>query len=1171
MSSSSRDIGDTVLFFFFSQFFCTFLHAPVSSTGLPNAQGSGLATLRCCVSGRARWCGRRSVLSLPSCSCNDALGAPTSLAVAAAQPGALRPRVLVAMLRGGAPSRRPLSYHLRLLALLCFCAAGGTAAPPGVLLTWGVGGASRLGRPGDAATPTHIAVGAPPPSFVSVAAGGHTLAIDDAGRVWGWGRNSSSGGGGGGGTPVSDSGQLGHSVPGDKPGVVWLAPGDGGAGLKAVSVAAGRYHSLACAEDGTVYSWGLNDEGQLGRAATHEPYPVRFGEDKGIVNKNFQVFDPFSLFSLPQGPPLCTSGFSCRDGSAGPVPTPGGFFCVSVSAGRYGSAAVGRRGELIVWGRDACGGGVPESGGATAAPHEARRVVFNGTLPVPDDPYSSVRVTTISSGYTFWAAVDTGGRVWTCATGDDGYAGGLSKKSGGGMSGMSVGPRPRLPNADGELGIPPLGSSTVAAGVPVRVGDGEGDDSDDKAFPEMIGGPGSAAARAARAARMRRRRESGSGGGGGGGGGGGPGASFSAVRVVSIAAGRCHVLAATDAGDLWSWGCNGAAQLGRGVGGGSGSKLPGRVARIRGRVASVAAGEYFSLASIAASSSTSPLVESSDARWPPLAPSGGVLGWGSNGNGQLGRGPAAPRAGALAPAMASGALAAQAGGGAFAVACLSAGYQHAAAVVVAASPQPAAAAAAAAAGGGGRSLAAAAAAAAQRRGRSRGWGRARAELPPPPPPLPRPLPSSSSPARPPIAVLLPPTGPLNVPGPSHPTDAAACASASPQPHPARAASIEASSPDVFALLPPRRGGGNNASASSSSSASFLPGVASPCWREAGEGDKLRCLPAIHIIGVSKCGTTDLYKRLSRHPGFVPSSNKGPHFWDEAEVAAPNAPHASSPLPSPQHMTFSAYLDLFDALASKIESKAPGADALVSADGSSNTFTASGVWRRGHLPEGNVSVGELLRHVVPCTRAILMLRDPSERFFSAYHYYRRMYGGSAGMGPLSDSHAAFETYVTESIATWTKCVAGNTEAACVARFEPQQLIKGMYALFLWDWTPPAAPQGHLLVIRLEDYAEDTRRSLEGVFDFAGLPQPRATEWGHILGAPRANARPTAGGSGSGGGGGGGARRGALGEGGEGARKSDGMSDGARTLLRNFYAPFNERLAAALGDDRFLWAG
>ena len=32
-----------------------------------------------------------------------------------------------------------------------------------------------------------------------------------------------------------------------------------------VQVATGRYHTLALTDDGVVYSWGLNDWGQLGR------------------------------------------------------------------------------------------------------------------------------------------------------------------------------------------------------------------------------------------------------------------------------------------------------------------------------------------------------------------------------------------------------------------------------------------------------------------------------------------------------------------------------------------------------------------------------------------------------------------------------------------------------------------------------------------------------------------------------------------------------------------------------------------------------------------------------------------------------------------------------------------------------------------------------------------
>ena len=40
---------------------------------------------------------------------------------------------------------------------------------------------------------------------------------------------------------------------------------------------------------------------------------------------------------------------------------------------------------------------------------------------------------------------------------------------------------------------------------------------------------------------------------------------------------------------------------------------------------------------------------------------------------------------------------------------------------------------------------------------------------------------------------------------------------------------------------------------------WLPEVKNPCYRDS-EG-RVRCLPYLSIIGVSKCGTTDLYKKL----------------------------------------------------------------------------------------------------------------------------------------------------------------------------------------------------------------------------------------------------------------------------------------------------------------------
>jgi hypothetical protein len=54
---------------------------------------------------------------------------------------------------------------------------------------------------------------------------------------------------------------------------------------------------------------------------------------------------------------------------------------------------------------------------------------------------------------------------------------------------------------------------------------------------------------------------------------------------------------------------------------------------------------------------------------------------------------------------------------------------------------------------------------------------------------------------------------------------------------------------------------------------------SPCYRNA-TTQRLQCLPLYQILGVSKCGTTDIYARLGLHPDFYDSRNKGPHWWDE---------------------------------------------------------------------------------------------------------------------------------------------------------------------------------------------------------------------------------------------------------------------------------------------------
>ncbi|GMU65359.1 MAG: hypothetical protein AMXMBFR36_16330 [Acidobacteriota bacterium] len=97
--------------------------------------------------------------------------------------------------------------------------------------------------------------------IVAVAAGdGFSLALDEAGEVWAWGR-----------TPAGDS--ASEEAVSLRPRRV-----SGLAGITAI--AAGRSFALAKRNDGTVWAWGANGAGQLGdgsRADRSSPAPVRLG------------------------------------------------------------------------------------------------------------------------------------------------------------------------------------------------------------------------------------------------------------------------------------------------------------------------------------------------------------------------------------------------------------------------------------------------------------------------------------------------------------------------------------------------------------------------------------------------------------------------------------------------------------------------------------------------------------------------------------------------------------------------------------------------------------------------------------------------------------------------------------------------------------------------------
>ncbi|WP_151087102.1 RCC1 domain-containing protein [Hymenobacter baengnokdamensis] len=126
----------------------------------------------------------------------------------------------------------------------------------GTAYTWGYNNFGQLGNGSttSSSTPGAVSQGAMPTGtrLVQVAAGpSHMLALAADGTAYAWGSNSS--GQLGNGTTTTSSTPVAVSLP---------------AGVRLVQVAVGSSYSLALAADGTAYAWGLNSSGYLGNGST---------------------------------------------------------------------------------------------------------------------------------------------------------------------------------------------------------------------------------------------------------------------------------------------------------------------------------------------------------------------------------------------------------------------------------------------------------------------------------------------------------------------------------------------------------------------------------------------------------------------------------------------------------------------------------------------------------------------------------------------------------------------------------------------------------------------------------------------------------------------------------------------------------------------------------------
>ncbi|MCL2173995.1 IPT/TIG domain-containing protein, partial [Candidatus Saccharibacteria bacterium] len=253
----------------------------------------------------------------------------------------------------------------------------------GNLYAWGYNSYGQIGN-GDNTTgnlPIKISDGAIAGSplvaglkITKVAGGGsHTLALDENGNLYAWGRNN--------------SGQLGidNTTDSNLPikisgGVVAGSPLT--VGLKITQIAAGTSHTLALDENGNVYGWGSNSNGQIGNGNnTPSNLPIKVsggviagspltvglkitqitvGANYALVldeSSNLYAWGQNSNGQLGNGNAGTNSSLPIKisDGAIAGSPLTAGLQITQMAAGQFHALAMDTNDQLYGWGYNSYG------------------------------------------------------------------------------------------------------------------------------------------------------------------------------------------------------------------------------------------------------------------------------------------------------------------------------------------------------------------------------------------------------------------------------------------------------------------------------------------------------------------------------------------------------------------------------------------------------------------------------------------------------------------------------------------------------------------------------------------------------------------------------------------------------------------------------------------------
>ena len=187
------------------------------------------------------------------------------------------------------------------------------------------------------------------------------MALDADGNIYAWGYNNW--GQFGNGTSTNSTWSAYSSIP-----TQVLDPTDTSKGLQATQISAGAWHALAIGKNGTVWAWGMDNNGQLGFSTDYQTLP------KQVPNLKAQQVSASTWNSLAISQDGTAWGWGNNaygqlgDGTtsrrtaprqvsppAGQSSSKSGFTSVRISAGWGHSVAIGQDGKAYAWGNNQYG------------------------------------------------------------------------------------------------------------------------------------------------------------------------------------------------------------------------------------------------------------------------------------------------------------------------------------------------------------------------------------------------------------------------------------------------------------------------------------------------------------------------------------------------------------------------------------------------------------------------------------------------------------------------------------------------------------------------------------------------------------------------------------------------------------------------------------------------